>query len=87
MGAGITHIIKNLSWRFISLILIANLIIAPIAYIVLYSWLNNYAYAITISWDIFLITGLGAMALGFATVFYHSYQAATANPVDAIRSE
>ena len=87
MGAGVTNIVKNLSWRFISLILIANVIVAPIAYIVMNNWLNNYAYAVAIGWDIFLITGSGAMTMGFVTVFYHSYQAATTNPADAIRSE
>ena len=87
MGASITHIIKNLSWRFVSLILIANVIVAPIAYIALNGWLNNYAYTISIGWDIFVITGICAMAIGFFTVFYHSYKAATANPADAIRSE
>ncbi|WP_420580817.1 ABC transporter permease [Reichenbachiella sp.] len=87
MGASITHIIKNLSWRFISLILIANMIVAPIAYIALNAWLNNYAYTISIGWDIFAITGICAMAIGFFTVFYHSYKAASANPADAIRSE
>lgn len=87
MGASITHIIKNLSWRFVSLILIANMIVAPIAYIALNAWLNNYAYTISIGWDIFVVTGMCAMAIGFFTVFYHSYKAATANPADAIRSE
>lgn len=87
MGASIIHIIKNLSWRFLSLILLANVIVIPIAYIALNQWLDNYAYAITIGWDIFLITGAGALLMGFTTVFFHSYQAATANPVDAIRSE
>lgn len=87
MGAGISQIIKSLSWKFVRLILLANVIIAPIAYFTMNHWLNNFAYAITISWDIFFITGLCAIAIGFSTVFYHSYQAATANPVDAIRSE
>ena len=87
MGAGVSHIVKNLSWRFVSLIIIANVIVAPLAYIIMSNWLANYAYTVTISWDIFLFTGLGAMAIGFSTVFYHSYQAATANPADAIRSE
>ncbi|WP_422359478.1 ABC transporter permease [Reichenbachiella sp.] len=87
LGASIAHIIRNLSWRFVSLILIANVIVTPIAYIVLNSWLNNYAYSISIGWDIFAITGICAMVIGFFTVFYHSYKAATANPADAIRSE
>ncbi|MDW3210010.1 MAG: ABC transporter permease [Reichenbachiella sp.] len=87
MGASITQIVKNLSWRFISLILIANIIVTPIAFIALNSWLDNYAYTISIGWDIFVITGFCAMAIGFITVFYHSYKAATANPADAIRSE
>ncbi|SMD32386.1 putative ABC transport system permease protein [Reichenbachiella faecimaris] len=87
LGADIMQIVRSLSWKFVRLILIANLIIAPFAFVILSSWLDNYAYSISIGWDIFLFTGLGAMAVGFITVFYHSFQAAIANPVDAIRSE
>lgn len=87
LGADIRHIVGSLSWKFVQLILVSNIIIAPIAYVAMSKWLENYAYAIAISWDIFLITGLSAMIVGFVTVFYHSYTAAIANPVDAIRSE
>ncbi|MEP2025933.1 MAG: ABC transporter permease [Reichenbachiella sp.] len=87
LGADVSQIVRNLSWKFVSLILIANIIITPIAYIAFSKWLQNYAYTISIGWDIFVITGFGAMAIGFVTVFYHSFLAATSNPVDAIRSE
>jgi len=58
-----------------------------IAWYAMNKWLQDYTYRITISWGIFLIAGLLAIAIAVATVSFQSIKAAIANPVKSLRTE
>ena len=87
LGATISNIVSMLSREFILLILIAVLISSPIAWYFMNNWLQDFAYHITISWWVFFISGLAAMAIALVTISFQSIKAALANPVDSLRSE
>jgi putative ABC transport system permease protein len=87
MGASVTGIVRLLSADFLKLVLIAFLIATPVAWFVMGKWLQDFAYRITISWWVFLASGLAAMGIAFATISYQAIKAALSSPVKSLRSE
>ncbi|MBC8153037.1 MAG: ABC transporter permease [Bacteroidetes bacterium] len=87
LGASVFTIWGLLSKEFVLLILVAFCLAAPIAYYVLSNWLQNYPYRTDLSWWIFALAGLGALAVTLLTVSYQSIKAALMNPVKSLRSE
>jgi len=87
LGASIYNIVILLSKNFIALVLIAFIISAPIAYLLLNSLLENFAYRINISAGIFLYSATVVFLFTFLTIIYQSLKAATTNPVDNLRND
>ncbi len=87
MGASVAQLVGLLSADFLKLVAIANLIGWPIAWYLMKNWLENFAYKISISPWIFLLTGLGATILAFLAILYHSLKGSRANPVASLRQE
>jgi putative ABC transport system permease protein len=50
-------------------------------------WLQDFAYRITISWWVFALSGIVAIAIALFTMSFQSVKAATTNPVKSLRSE
>ncbi|ASB50522.1 ABC transporter permease [Alkalitalea saponilacus] len=86
-GATVTDIIKLLFSFFIRYEVSAFLLACPLAWYFMNRWLQGYAYQTQLSWWIFLLTGIIAIAISLISVFAQSYKAATRNPVEAIRYE
>ncbi len=87
LGAGELQLVMLIARDFLKLVAIAMLVACPIAWYFLNGWLNNFAYRIQIQWVVFLISGLAAAAIAFASVFVQAYRAAVANPVKSLRTE
>jgi putative ABC transport system permease protein len=87
LGASVSTIVLLLSKDFIKLVIIAIVIATPIAWLVLHSWLQDFAYRIDISWWIFALSGLSAILIALATISFQAINAAGANPVKSLRSE
>jgi ABC-type antimicrobial peptide transport system permease subunit len=87
LGASIIQITTLLSKDFLKLVLVAFVIASPIAYYFMDKWLADFAYRITISWWIFGIGGVSAIAIALITVSWQSIKAARMNPVKSLRSE
>ena len=87
LGASVDQIMLLASEEFVLIVLIANVIAWPISYFIINNWLNGFAYRITLGILIFLIPGLSALVIAMFTVAYQSIKAATAVPVDSLRSE
>ncbi len=87
LGASVQSIVFLFSKEFIKLILIAFALAAPLASLVMNKVLDEFAYKITISPAILLLTlGLTFM-IAFITVGYWSLKAAMMAPVKSLRSE
>jgi putative ABC transport system permease protein len=69
------------------LVLIANVIIWPLAYFALRKWLQTFAYRISMDWWPFVLTGIAVLVVSLLTVSWQIIRAATANPVDSLRYE
>jgi ABC-type antimicrobial peptide transport system permease subunit len=87
LGATVTQVVALLSKDMIALVVIALVIASPLAYYFMEKWLQDFAYAITIPWWIFVVAGLAAVGVAFLTVGFQSMKAALANPVESLRSE
>lgn len=87
LGANLASVFALLSKEFIQLVILAFVIATPVAWWLMKTWLNNYAYKIEISWWGFLLAGLLSIAIAIITVSFEAVKAALANPVESLRSE
>lgn len=87
LGSSIGSIIILLSKEFAKLVLIAFLIASPLAWWVMKKWLEDYQFKQDLSWPIFLEAGLLILMIALLTTSYQSIKAATANPVNSLKSE
>ena len=87
LGASSEHIVALLSSDFLKLVIIAFVIAAPISWMVMTNWLEDFAYRTSISWPVFVSAGLIAILIALVTVSYQAVKAAIANPVKSLRTE
>jgi len=87
LGASVSNIVMLLSKDFIKLVLIAFTIASPVAWYIMHTWLQDFAYRINISWWIFIAAGLLALIIALLTISFQSIKAAVANPVKSLRTE
>jgi len=87
LGASVPQIVVELSKDFLKLVLIAGVIAVPISWYTMNGWLNDFAFRIAISWWIFILAGVAALIIAFATISFQSVKAALANPVKSLKSE
>ena len=87
LGASAGNIVSILSTDFLKLIFISLLLSIPLAWIATNKWLQNYPYRVTLSWQLFALSGLLVILIAMGTVSFQSIKAAIANPVKSLRTE
>ncbi|MGI4022780.1 MAG: FtsX-like permease family protein [Janthinobacterium lividum] len=87
LGATVSNLVALISKDFVKLIIAASVISAPLAYFAMQKWLQDFAYRITISWWIFALSGILAIAIALFTIIFQAIKAALTNPVKSLRSE
>jgi ABC-type antimicrobial peptide transport system permease subunit len=87
LGATVLDILTLFSKEFAALILIAFVVAAPVAYLAMNNWLENFAYRINVGVGVFAATIAATFIIAGVTVGYRAVKAALANPVKALRYE
>lgn len=87
MGATVNQIITLLARDFFLWILLANVLAWPVAYLIMQSFLNNFAYHTTMGLSIFLLASLMVLVIAVCTIAYKTNKTARANPVQSLRYE
>jgi ABC-type antimicrobial peptide transport system permease subunit len=87
LGASLMNIVIMLSGGITRLILIAIVIAIPLSWYAANTWLDGFAYRISISWMLFLIASLSALIIAWITVSYETLKAAVVNPIKSLRAE
>src|ERR1700743_1887440 len=87
LGASASSIATLLSVDFIKLVLIAICISVPIAWWMMNTWLQSFAYKTNMSWWVFVFAGGSAVFIALATIGFQAVKTALANPVKNLRSE
>ncbi|MBK7628918.1 MAG: FtsX-like permease family protein [Bacteroidales bacterium] len=86
-GAKNSEILLLLNKEFIKWVVVAFIIAAPVSWVIMNNWLQNFVYKTELSWWIFIVAGLFATLIALITVNWQSWRAATRNPVEALRYE
>jgi putative ABC transport system permease protein len=87
LGATVVNIVGMLSKDFLWLVVLAILIASPVAWYFMHMWLQDFAYQVPISWWIYAVAGVGAIAIALLTVSVQAVRAATVNPVESLKAE
>ena len=87
LGASDVQILKLINSSFFVMVIVANLISWPIAYILTKKWLETFAYRIDLSVLPFVASALITILLTIITVSIQAKKAVKANPVDALKYE
>ena len=87
LGATVAQIVTLLSTELVMLIILAFVIVTPVAWWAMNKWMQSYADRTAISWWIFAASGAGMLAVAVFTSSFQTIKAALANPVKSLRSE
>ncbi len=87
LGASVQQVLALLSGEFVGLVLIANVLAWPAAWLTMQRWLESFAYRTEIGWEIFFLSGVTALLITLVTIGYRVVRTALANPADVLRNE
>ncbi|MBU1101810.1 MAG: ABC transporter permease [Bacteroidetes bacterium] len=87
LGSSISGIVALLTKEFLILVTISNIIAWPLAFYFMKSWLEGFAYHVSINVSLFFIAGIATTTLTFLTIFWKTFNAARANPVNSLKYE
>ena len=87
LGAANYEIINLLNRSFLILVIIANVISWPIAYILIKKWLDAFAYRIDMPVLPFIVATVVSITIAILTVSIQARKAATMDPVTALKYE
>lgn len=86
-GAMMINILSRFSFELLRWIVVAFVFAAPLSYLIMTGWLENFAYRTTISAWLIILSGLIALIIGFAAISWSVFREASRNPVDTLRFE
>ncbi|OQP57701.1 hypothetical protein A3860_08700 [Niastella vici] len=86
-GATVSNIMVMLCKEIVLLIVIALLIVTPMAWYIMNNWLQGFAYRAPLSGLMFIAAGAAAIGIALLTVGLQAMKAAMANPVKTLRTE
>lgn len=87
LGASVLNIVRLVSKDFLKLVVLAGLIAVPLSWYAMHRWLADFAYRISLSWWIFLMSGVISAALALLTLSIRAIQAARVNPAESLHAE
>lgn len=87
LGASVANLWLMLSREFVILVTLSLAIAIPVAWFVMQNWIAKFDYRTSIGVWVFVIAGIGAMALTLITISFQAIRVATGNPVNSLRDE
>lgn len=87
LGATAADVVLLVSRDFVWLVVIANIVALPAAYLLMQKWLEGFAYKAEASMVVFIFTALLAFAIAALSVGSQALKAAVQNPVKSLRYE
>lgn len=86
-GSTIREILSRLNQHYIYIVCICFILAIPVVYYMVHKWLEGFAYKVPVSWWLYAVAFIIVLFITIATVTFQSWRAATANPVDSLKSE
>jgi putative ABC transport system permease protein len=87
LGARVGDIVRLFTFEFGALVLLANLLAWPAAFVLMRRWLATFSYRVELGPAVFIASGLVALLIASLTVAGVASRAARAKPVKALRYE
>ncbi|MGD8747016.1 MAG: ABC transporter permease [Balneolaceae bacterium] len=87
LGASLNRLLILLSKEYTLLVVLANIVAWPLAYLVMSNWLGDFAYRVSLKPWIFFGTGSLVVLIALVTVGFHSLRVARMNPVKSLKNE
>jgi putative ABC transport system permease protein len=87
LGATVIRILSMFASNFFKLVLVANAIAWPVAYVIMDHWLQSYTYRASITLTTFILTAILSLGIALLTVSIQAIKVALTNPVESLRYE
>jgi len=87
VGAEVGNIIRMFFREYTLQVITAGVVALPLAYLVMSSWLQGYAYRINISWWLLCGVIVGVVIVILLTVLMQVLKAASSNPAEVVKNE
>lgn len=86
-GASVEEILKMFNMKFIKIVIVSFIISVPLSWWIITLYLQSYPYRTPIYIWVFLVAFLAVLIVTTGVVTIRSFRAATANPVESLRTE
>ena len=83
-GSDNQAILIRLIGSFLVYVGVAFIIATPVIWYFMNQWLSDYSYRISLNPLIFIVSGIFCLVIALVTVFFQSYKAANANPIESV---
>lgn len=83
-GSDNQDVLIRLISSFLVYVGVAFIIATPIIWYFMNQWLSDYSYRISLNPLIFIVSGIFCLVIALVTVFFQSYKAANANPIESV---
>lgn len=87
IGASNRELFKVVAIDFVRMAILGIVITAPVAYAVLYLWLERFAYHVSLDWFNFVAVSLFGATLAMLAVVFQAWKASRLDPISALRYE
>ena len=87
LGASTVSIVRLLSRDFLQLFVLSLSVSIPLSWYIMTRWLENFAYSISIGWEIFVLSSIVILVISLVTMSMKTIGTALSNPVNALRDE
>lgn len=87
LGASVISVVTLLSKDFLKLVIISIVLAIPVAAYAMKSWLQGFAYHVSMQWWVFVIAAVIALIIAFLTISSQAFKAAVINPSKSLKSE
>lgn len=87
LGATVTEILAMFNRSFVRLVIVCFVVAAPLAWYGVTKWLETFAYRTPIHWWVFALSLFIVLLITLITVTIQSWRAATANPINSLKTE
>jgi putative ABC transport system permease protein len=87
MGASVINVVGLLIRDFARLVVIAGILAIPIAYVIIGSWVENYAFRIEVTWWLLVLPVVVTLLLALAVISVQTIRTALINPTLCLRYE
>lgn len=87
LGANVGSMVALLSKEITWIVVCAIVIAVPISFFFINNWLSEFAYAIEISWLVFVLAGVGSLLLAWLTIGLQIFKTVRINPSTCLRNE